>query len=120
MIERGALIEMFDSIAERGDWDMSQPMLWGYFFTNREPSALRAVISTLQRDDYEFVDVYQSEKDTPSSEDLWWLHVQRVEVHTVDTLFARNELLSEFARRHGIDSYDGMDVGPPPEVARHA
>jgi hypothetical protein len=109
---------MFDGIAQRGDWDMSQPMLWGFFFTNREPTALRAAIPKLQADEYEFVDVFQSEKNSPSDPDLWWLHVQRVEVHTVDTLFARNERLTEFASRNGIDSYDGMDVGLPPMGAR--
>jgi hypothetical protein len=120
VIDREALIEMFDSIAERGDWDMSQPMLWGFFFTNREPMALRAAIPKLQLDEYEIVDLLQTEKDNQSDSGLWWLHVQRVEVHTIDTLLARNERLSEFASRHGIDSYDGMDVGPPPVVARPA
>jgi hypothetical protein len=120
VIEREALVEMFESIAERGAWDMSRPMLWGYFFTNHEPTALRAAVPILQSDDYEFVDVYQSAKDNPTDPEMWWLHVQRVEVHTVDTLFARNELLSELASRQGIDSYDGMDVGPPPVAARPA
>ena len=32
--------------------------------------------------------------------------------HSVDSLFARNEQLYEFASEHGLDSYDGMDVGP--------
>ena len=120
MIDREALVEMFENIAERGEWDMSQPMLWGYFFTNHSQAALRAAVPSLQGDQYEFVDIYQSEKDDPSDEDLWWLHVQRVEVHTVDSLVARNERLSEFASRLGIDSYDGMDVGPAPTVARPA
>ena len=120
MIDREALVEMFESISDRGEWDMSQPMLWGYFFTNHNEAALRAAVPVLNADQYEFVDIYLSEKDDPSDEDLWWLHVQRVEVHTVDTLAARNERLSEFASRHGIDSYDGMDVGPAPTVARPA
>lgn len=120
MIERKALVEMFESISDRGEWDMAEPMLWGYFFTSRDPAALRAAVPKLQSDHYEFVNLYQSEKDTPSDNDLWWLHVQRVEVHTVDSLFARNERLSEFASRHGIDSYDGMDVGPVPTAARPA
>ena len=120
MIEREALEEMFESIADRGDWDLAQPMLWGYFFTSRDPSLLRAAIPRLQDDDYEFVSVFQSEKAEPEDPDVWWLHVQRIEIHSVDTLFARNERLSEFASRHGLDSYDGMDVGPPPEVGRLA
>jgi hypothetical protein len=120
VIERDALVEMFENIADRGEWDMSQPMLWGYFFTNHDPVALREAVPSLQSDHYEFVDIYQSEKDDPSDDDLWWLHVQRVEVHTVDSLFARNERLSEFASRHKIDSYDGMDVGPAPAAGQSA
>ena len=120
MIERGALAEMFESIGESGHLDVTQPLLWGYFFTNHEESSLRAAVPALQDDHYEFVDIYPSSKDDPSDPDLWWLHVQRVEVHTIDSLAARNSRLSEFAAVRGIDAYDGMDVGPVPTEARPA
>ena len=112
MIDREILQEMFDSIAKRGDWDMSQPMLWGYFFVHPNADPLRAAVAHLEAAGYELVDLYPSDQDDSNAEDTWWLHVQRVEVHTVDSLFARNEQLYEFAEKHGIDSYDGMDVGP--------
>jgi hypothetical protein len=113
MIDRDTLRKMFDNIAEQGDWDMSRPMLWGYFFTHGDPNRLREVVPILQSRDYELVDIYKSAKDDPAETDLWWLHVQRVEVHSVDSLYARNEQLGEFAKEHSLDSYDGMDVGPP-------
>jgi hypothetical protein len=112
MITREILQQMFDSIADEGRWDMSRPMLWGYFFTHSDKEALAKVVPLLQARDYEFVDLHQSDKEDPADEDLWWLHVQRVEAHSVDSLFARNEQLYEFASAHGLDSYDGMDVGP--------
>jgi hypothetical protein len=118
VIDRSKLQEMFDSIAERGQWDMSRPMLWGYFFTHSDREALNAVVPLLQIRDYEYVEIHQSDKDDPTEADLWWLHVQRVEVHSVDSLFARNEQLSDFAREHGLDSYDGMDVGLPESPER--
>jgi hypothetical protein len=120
VIDRGTLREMFDNIAEQGQWDMSQPMLWGYFFTNSDPRRLTEVVPILQSRDYEFVDVFKSDKDDPAEADLWWLHVQRVEVHSVDSLFARNEQLHDFAKEHGLDSYDGMDVGLPDSPERLA
>jgi hypothetical protein len=104
---------MFDGIAKQGQWDMSKPMLWGYFFTHREPKQLQAIVAALQGLDYELVDILQSKKDDPAKPDLWWLHVQRVEIHSVESLFAHNEQLSEFAEENQLDSYDGMDVGPP-------
>jgi hypothetical protein len=112
MIEREMLEQMFANMAEQGVVDMNEPLLWGFFFTNATESPLRAAVPALQERGYEFVDVWQTEKDDPEDEDLWWLHVQRVEVHSVDSLFARNEQLYEFAARHGLDTYDGMDVGP--------
>jgi len=118
VIDREMLRNMFDGIAKQGRWDMSKPMLWGYFFTHREPKQLQAIVPALQGLDYEFVDIFQSKKDDPAKPDLWWLHVQRVEIHSVESLFARNEQLSEFAEEHQLDSYDGMDVGPPDSPER--
>ena len=34
MIAKEQLQQMFDDIARNAGWDMSKPMLWGYFFTN--------------------------------------------------------------------------------------
>jgi hypothetical protein len=47
--------------------------------------------------DCEFVEIFKTEGDDPDKADLWWLHVQRVEVHSVDSLFTRNEQLTDFA-----------------------
>ena len=119
MIPREILQEMFDGIAAEGDWDMSEPMTWGYFFTHAEKDPLERVVPLLQARDYEFVDLYQGDENDPVDVHLWWLHVQRVEAHSVDSLFARNEQLDEFATEHKLDSYDGMDVGPVQTPAGH-
>jgi hypothetical protein len=47
----------------------------------------------------------------------YFLHVERVERHTPVSLHARNQELDALAKRHGIDAYDGMDVGPVEESA---
>jgi hypothetical protein len=118
VIDREMLKEMFDSIAAKGQWNMSQPMLWGYFFTHGDPKRLQEVVPILQSRDYEFVEIFKTERDDPAKADLWWLHVQRVEVHSVDSLFARNEQLGDFAIKHSLDSYDSMDVRPPDSPER--
>ena len=52
----------------------------------------------------------------PTPEDdnqgLLFLHVEREERHTVESLYARNQDLYRFAAEFGLESYDGMDVGP--------
>jgi hypothetical protein len=43
---------------------------------------------------------------------LWWLYVEKEEVHTPQSLDKRNDEFSLLADKLGLDSYDGMDVGP--------
>jgi hypothetical protein len=40
------------------------------------------------------------------------LYAYALLTHSPQTLFARNEALSEVAKQFGLGSYDGMDVGP--------
>ena len=70
MIDSEKPREMFDNIAEQGPWGMSQPMLWGYFFTHRDPKRLNDVAPILESREYDFVDIFQSEKDDPAEADL--------------------------------------------------
>jgi hypothetical protein len=115
VITREALVEMFENIDRDTHWDMSKPKLWGYFFTDSDKTKLEKVAPLLERDGYRLVKISLSDKDDPSEADLWWLHVEKIEVHTPDTLHERNRALYKFARSHDLDSYDGMDVGPVEE-----
>lgn len=112
MISKDQLQDMFDSISESTDWDMSGDMLWGYFFTDSDRSALEEVAPILVEMGYSVNAIFLSEKESADEPDLWWLHMEKVETHSVDSLNATNLELYEFAEKHGIDSYDGMDVGP--------
>lgn len=112
MATREQLVEMFDGMAKNTSWDLSKAMLWGYFFTDGSKVKLENVVPLLEKQGYHFVSIYLSDKDNPNDPDLWWLHVEKVEVHTPDSLNRRNKALEKFAVEQGLDSYDGMDVGP--------
>jgi hypothetical protein len=109
---REELNGMFASISQKTKWDMSKDMLWGYFFTNSSREKLDLAAIDLSRIGFRIVNVYLSDKKDATTPDLWWLHVERIETHTVESLFKRNVELTAFARTHGLGSYDGMDVGP--------
>lgn len=112
-ISKAELREMFAIMAAESGWDLTKPLLWGYFFTHDEPEPLRQAAMELQRQGYSVVDVNMADKEAPREPDVWVLHVERVECHTVDSLHKRNQVLGLFATAHGLDSYDGMDVGLP-------
>ena len=112
MISREAVENMFSAMRAEGSFAVDGPLLWGFFFTDPDPSKLEAAAASLARMGYRLVDIYPAADDSDDADHNWWLHVERVEHHTVDTLDARNNELAAFASRHGLDSYDGMDVGP--------
>ncbi|NDV61918.1 ribonuclease E inhibitor RraB [Puniceicoccales bacterium CK1056] len=104
--------EMFVSMSKNPGWDMNGPLLWGYFFTNTTPEQLEKTMKILEERGYRFVEIFVSKKDNPDDPDLFWLHVEKVETHTPVTLDKRNDEFYILADELGLDSYDGMDVGP--------
>lgn len=110
-VSREKLEQMFANIAQKTKWDMSRDMLWGYFFTHSSRGALDDAALELSRMGYRVVSVYPTDKKKAFGAAVWWLHVERIETHTVDSLDRRNADLAKFATARGLASYDGMDVG---------
>jgi len=107
-----SLVEMFNNIENQAQWDISKNMLWGYFFTHNNPQKLEQAAGVLKERGYRVVDIYLSDKEEPSEPDMYWLHVEKIEIHTPESLDRRNDELYIFANEFGLYSYDGMDVGP--------
>jgi len=107
-----SLVEMFQNIEENTEWNISDDLLWGYFFTHSEPKKLEAAASVLAKQGYALVSVYLSEKEHTDDPDMYWLHIEKPETHTPKSLDERNDAFYIFANEFGVDSYDGMDVGP--------
>lgn len=110
-ISKSQLEEMFANIREKSKWDMNSDMLWGYFFTDADRSALEKAAKKLEAKGYRYVDLFQPE-DEGKPLPYFFLHVEKIETHNVDSLYDRNTELEEFARQNDLDTYDGMDVGP--------
>ncbi|WP_163233567.1 ribonuclease E inhibitor RraB [Caulobacter rhizosphaerae] len=107
-ISRPQLEAMFSNMRSSSPWNVDGPLLWGYFFTSADRPALEQAGKILGDQGYRFVEIHKDKKN------VWWLHVERIEHHTVDSLDARNAEFYAFAKREGLASYDGMDVGPAP------
>lgn len=107
MITLRDLDDMFASMRAKTKWDVDGEMLWGYFFTDPDPKKLERLVQPLTSSGYRFVRIYETDDRSTH-----FLHVERVEKHTPQTLHARNEELYRLAGEYGLASYDGMDVGP--------
>jgi hypothetical protein len=107
MITLQALEEMFGNMRAKTKWNIDGDLLWGYFFFDRHQGKLRLLGQELQKSGYRLVNLYPSDDRS-----TYVLHVEKIEHHTPQTLHARNQEFYRLAEQNGIDSYDGMDVGP--------
>jgi len=111
-ISREQLQAMFAQMQQRSHWDLSKPLLWGYFFRSPTREPLEKAAPLLAAMGYRIIGVTPASGNAAPTREMYRLHVERIEVHSVDSLDARNHELYEFARANGIAIYDGMDVGP--------
>lgn len=98
---------MFANMRAQTHWNVDGPLLWGYFFLDADRDKLAAAGDALVAKGYRLVDI--AKVDGRSD---YRLHVERVEAHTPESLYARDIELEALARRLHIRSYDGMDAGP--------
>jgi hypothetical protein len=107
MITLEQLNDMFARMKAEAPFEVDGELLWGYFFTDPSKQKLRPVADELVKLGYREVGLYHTDDRT-----TYFLHVEKVEKHTPETLDERNAQFYAMADRFGIESYDGMDVGP--------
>ena len=103
---------MFSNMRAQTHWNIDGPMLWGYYFLDADRVKLDVVSTALASQGYRVVAIQKI-----NGREDYRLHVEKVEVHTPQTLYARDVDLEALARKYKLRSYDGMDVGPPPADA---
>ncbi|HVJ66931.1 MAG TPA: ribonuclease E inhibitor RraB [Caulifigura sp.] len=113
MITLQQLEEMFSNMREHTDWDVDGELLWGYFFTDTDPDKLEKAAEALDEMGYDVVEIFQSEDEEDPTLTDFVLHVERIEPHTPQSLWDRNNELLAFAEKQGLQSFDGVDVGTP-------
>jgi hypothetical protein len=101
------LERMFADMRAQTKWNVDGNMLWGYFFTDPDTNKLKRAADRLSAAGYEVADIYPTDDSSTSV-----LRVEKVETHTAQTLDTRNGEFEKLAAELGLESYDGMDVGP--------
>lgn len=97
---------MFGQMKSQAKWDTSTPLVWGYFFMDPSQSKLSELSNYLGAKGYNMVELFFNGKS-------FTLHVEKIEVHTPESLNQRNIDFSALTKQRCIRSYDGFDVGAP-------
>ena len=95
---------IFDKIEVQGV-DTKQNLLYGYFFFDKDKSKLENLKNELTKQSYKFVVL--DKKDNGE----FMLHVEKVEKHTRQSLYDREQKLRQLTIDYGVSSFDGFDVG---------
>ena len=104
------LREMFADMRTKASykkWNVDGPLLLGYFFTDKDKQKLSRVAAYLKDRGFNLVGVYPAD-----DKGTFFLHVEKIEHHTAESLNQRHREFYELADQFQLDSYDGMDVGP--------
>jgi hypothetical protein len=113
-ISHDQLVAMFAQMRAGAPWNIEDALLWGYFFTAKDRTALEPVAEALASQGYTRVAIYAGDQPDADGSGLWWLRMEKVEKHTVESLDARNTEFYALAEKYRGIQYDGMDVGPRP------
>ncbi|MEA5403126.1 tetratricopeptide repeat protein [Arcicella sp. DC2W] len=95
---------IFDKMELQGV-DTRKPLLFGYFFYDKDKSKLESLKNELLNDNYQLVRLEMSEKNE------FALHVEKVEIHTRSSLLERENQLEKLSKKFKVETYDGWDVG---------
>ena len=114
-IARNTLQDFFENTRRlrrdgRARFDVDGPCRWSFFFVDSDESKLLELGRHLEELGYEIVGLLMP---TPEDEDqeTIYLRADRIETHSLDSLYERNAELDKLALRCGVAAYDGMDVG---------
>jgi hypothetical protein len=114
MITQDTLEEFFTrtrALYEQGksQFEIDQICRWSFFFVDRSPTKLEPVVKHLESLGYEIQGIIESGE--ADEDPVYFLRADRVERHTVESLFERTIELYAVARKFDLLDYDGMDVG---------
>lgn len=106
------ITEIFAQAKREDNWNLDEPMLYSFYFVDESIEKLEKLGLKLEADGYDFVDIFElGDEETSQSTGEYLLHIDKVEVHTPESLAERNVQFQKLADEYEIESYDGWEFG---------
>ena len=101
------------ALAENEDkWNLRDEMLFSYYFVDESIEKLEKLGHKLEADGYDFIDIFElGDEETNEVTGEYLLHIDKVEIHTPESLAQRNVEFQKLADEYEIASYDGWEFG---------
>ena len=104
--------EIFAEAKTEDGWDLSEEMLYSYYFVDESVEKLEKLGLKLEADGYDFVDIFElGDEETEKSTGEYLLHIDKSEIHTPESLAQRNVEFKKLAGEYELKTYDGWEFG---------
>jgi hypothetical protein len=104
--------EIFAQAKSEDNWNLDEPMLYSFYFVDESVDKLEELGLYLEKQGYDFVDIFElGDEKTNESTGEYLLHIDKIEVHTPESLAARNVEFQKLADEYEIETYDGWEFG---------
>ncbi len=104
--------EIFQTAKIEDDWNLEGEMLYSYYFVDEDVDKLEKLGLKLEADGYDFLDIFElGDEETDESTGEYLLHIDKIEIHTPESLAALNVEFAKLAEECEIASYDGWEFG---------
>ncbi len=104
--------EIFKDAKTQDNWNLDEEMLFSYYFVDKSVDKLEKLGLKLEADGYDFLDVFElGDEKTDESTGEYLLHIDKVEIHTPESLAKRNVEFAKLAEDYELKTYDGWEFG---------
>lgn len=104
--------EIFAQAKSEDNWNLEEPMLYSFYFVDESIEKLEKLGLHLEKEGYDFVDIFElGEEETNEPTGEYLLHIDKIEVHTPESLAQRNVEFQKLADEYEIETYDGWEFG---------
>ena len=104
--------ELFNAAKTEDGWNLDEEMLFSYYFVDKDVDKLEKLGEHLDAEGYDFVDIFElGDEETNESTGEYLLHIDKVEIHTPESLAQRNVEFQKLADEYEIETYDGWEFG---------
>ena len=104
--------KIFDEAKREDNWNVNEPMLYSFYFVDKDPEKLEKLGEHLDKQDFDFVDIFElGDEETEESTGEYLLHIDKVDAFTPESLAQTNVRFSKLAEEFEIETYDGWEFG---------
>ena len=104
--------EIFAEAKQEDNWNTDEPMLYSFYFVDKDVDKLEKLGLKLEADGYDFIDIFElGDEETEKSTGEYLLHIDKIEVHTPESVAQRNVEFQKLSDEFGIETYDGWEFG---------